>query len=58
MDISAEEIKEFWRGYCQRRNIPAEIVARGEAEIDRDPDFWADQTMDELQKLVTGRPAK
>ncbi len=52
MEISAEEIKEFWRGYCERRNIPKDVVARGEIEIDRNPEYWADRTMDELQRLV------
>jgi len=53
MDMSAEEIKQFWRGYCQRRKVAKEIVAKGEKKIDEDPDYWADQTMDELLKLVT-----
>ena len=53
MDMSAEEIKQFWRGYCQRRKVAKEIVAKGEKKIDEDPEFWADQTMDELLKLVT-----
>jgi hypothetical protein len=52
MDMSAEEIKQFWRGYCQRRKVAKEVVAKGEKKIDEDPEFWADQTMDELLKLV------
>ena len=52
MDMSAEEIKQFWRGYCQRRKVAKEIIAKGEKKIDEDPEFWADQTMDELLKLV------
>ena len=52
MQMSAEEIKQFWRGYCERRKIAKEIVAKGEKKIDEDPEFWADQTMDELLKLV------
>ena len=52
MDMSAEEIKQFWRGYCQRRKVAKEIIAKGETKIDEDPEFWADQTMDELLKLV------
>jgi len=45
MEMSAEEVKQFWRGYCQRRKIGAEVIARGEAVIDKDPEYWADQTM-------------
>jgi hypothetical protein len=52
MDMSAEEIKQFWRGYCQRRKIAKDVVAKGEKKIDEDPEYWADQTMDELLKLV------
>ncbi|MGH8737915.1 MAG: hypothetical protein ACREU5_12605 [Burkholderiales bacterium] len=54
MDISAEEIKEFWRGWCQRRKIDAPLVAQGEAEIDKDPERWADETMDQLLELLKG----
>jgi len=52
MDMSAEEVKQFWRGYCQRRKVAKDVVAKGEKKIDEDPEFWADQTMDELLKLV------
>ncbi len=52
MDMSAEEIKQFWRGYCERRKIAKDVVAKGEKKIEEDPDYWADQTMDELLKLV------
>jgi hypothetical protein len=52
MDMSAEEVKQFWRGYCERRKIAKEIIAKGERKIEEDPEYWADQTMDELLKLV------
>ena len=52
MHMSAEEIKQFWRGYCERRKVAKDVVAKGEKKIDEDPQFWADQTMDELLKLV------
>jgi hypothetical protein len=48
MEMSAEEVKQFWRGFCQRRKISPELVARGEALIEKDPDYWADQTMSDL----------
>jgi hypothetical protein len=51
--MSAEEIKQFWRGYCERRKVAKDVVAKGEKKIDEDPEFWADQTMDELLKLVS-----
>ena len=55
MDMSAEEIKQFWRGYCERRKIAAELVARGDAIIDKDPDYWADQTMGDLLDSISGK---
>ena len=53
MRMTSEEVKEFWRGWCGRRGLTMEIVAAGEALIDEDPEFWADQTMDELLRMVT-----
>lgn len=53
MDMSAEEIKQFWRGYCERRKVAKDVIAKGEKKIDEDPEYWADQTMDELLKLVS-----
>ncbi len=52
MRMSAEEVKDFWRGYCRRRKIAVELIARGEKRIEQDPDYWADRTMDELLALV------
>ena len=53
MDMSAEEIKQFWRGYCERRKVAKDLVAKGEKKIDEDPQYWADQTMDQLLELVS-----
>jgi hypothetical protein len=55
MEMTAEEIKQFWRGFCQRRKISADLVARGEATIDKDPDYWADQTMGDLLDQLSGK---
>jgi hypothetical protein len=52
MEMSAEEVKQFWRGWCDRRRIAAELVKKGEAEIDKDPERWADETMDQLLEAV------
>ena len=57
MDMSVEEVKQFWRGYCQRRKIAADIVAKGEAVIDKAPDYWADQTMGDLLEQISGKKA-
>jgi hypothetical protein len=55
MEMTAEEIKQFWRGFCQRRKISADLVARGEAVIDKDPDYWADQTMGDLLDQLSAK---
>lgn len=52
MKMSPDEIKDFWRGYCVRRKVRADVIARGEKKIDEDPEYWADRTMDELLALV------
>ena len=53
MDMSAEEIKQFWRGFCERRRLSEDIIAKGEAKIDENPDYWADQTMQRLLDLIS-----
>ena len=53
MEMSAEEIKQFWRGFCERRGISKELVVKGEAKIAEDPDYWADQTMAQLLELIS-----
>ena len=55
MKMTAEEVKGFWRGWCERRDLGKEVVAAGEAIIDEDPEFWADQTMDQLLKMIAER---
>ena len=51
-DISAEEIKQFWHDFCERRGIDAATRARGDAKIEQDPEHWADQTMPRLLDAV------
>ena len=53
MDMTAQEIKDFWRSFCERRKIAKDIVARGDAKIDQDPDYWADHTMTELLEALS-----
>jgi hypothetical protein len=52
-DMSAEEVKQFWHGFCERKGIDAATRARGDAKIDEDPDYWADQTMMRLLDIVS-----
>lgn len=52
-DMTAEEVKQFWHGFCERKNIGAVVRARGDAKIDEDPDYWADQTMLKLLEAVS-----
>ena len=53
MEMTAEEIKQFWRGFCERRKVSKEIIAKGEAKIEENPGYWADQTMDQLLDLIS-----
>jgi hypothetical protein len=53
MDMSAEEVKQFWRGFCERNGVSKEMVARGEKKIDEDPEYWADQPMSRLLDLIS-----
>jgi len=52
-DMTAEEVKEFWHGFCERKGVDAATRARGDAKIDEDPDYWADQTMMRLLDMVS-----
>jgi hypothetical protein len=51
-DISADEIKQFWHGFCERKGVDAATRARGDAKIEQDPEYWADQTMLRLLDAV------
>ena len=51
-DISAEEIKQFWHDFCERKGIDPATRARGDAKIEQDPEHWADQTMLRLLDAV------
>ena len=53
MEMSAEEVKQFWRDYCTRRKLGGDVIAKGEAKIDENPDYWADQTMARLLELIS-----
>jgi hypothetical protein len=51
-DMSVDEVKEFWHGFCERKGIDEATRARGDAKIERDPEYWADQTMMQLLDSV------
>lgn len=55
--MSAEEIKEFWHGFCERHGVSAALRAAGDRRIDEDPGYWADQTMWELLGRLSAKPA-
>jgi hypothetical protein len=52
-EMSAEEVKQFWHGFCERKGIDAATRARGDAKIEGDPEYWADQTMMRLLDSVS-----
>jgi hypothetical protein len=51
-DMTAEEIKQFWHDFCERKGVDAATRARGDAKIEQDPEHWADQTMVRLLDAV------
>ena len=52
-DMTADEVKQFWHGFCERKKVSPAIRTRGDAKIDEDPDYWADQTMFKLLEAVS-----
>lgn len=48
MMMTAEEVKQYWRDFCERHDLGAEVIAEGEAKIEKDPEYWADRTMQAL----------
>jgi hypothetical protein len=53
--MSTKEIKDFWHGFCQRRNVDPALRAAGDRRIEEDPEYWADHTMTDLLEEVTRR---
>lgn len=53
-DMTADEVKEFWHGFCERKGLDEMTRARGDAKIDGDPNYWADQTMVRLLDSLSG----
>jgi hypothetical protein len=51
--MTADEVKQFWHGFCERKRIDPAIRTRGDKKIDEDPDYWADQTMMKLLEAVS-----
>ena len=37
-DMTADEVKQFWHGFCERKGVDAATRARGDAKIDEDRD--------------------
>ncbi len=57
--MSVEEIKQFWRGFCERQRIKPEVQAEGDKRTEQDPVYWADQTMWQLVEAISGeQPGK
>jgi hypothetical protein len=50
--MTAQEIKQYWHDYCDRHGITEALRAKGDAQIDQDPERWADQTMGQLLNAI------
>ncbi len=53
--MSAQEIKDFWHGFCGRQGVSPAVRTAGDKKIEEDPDYWADQTMWDLLEVLTGK---
>ena len=53
VDMSATEVRQFWHDFCERKGIDDATRARGDARIDAEPEYWADQTMMRLLDAVS-----
>lgn len=58
MDLSAEEVRQYWLDFCKRHEVGKELVAEGEARIKVDSEYWADHTMWELLESLADPKAK
>lgn len=58
MDLSSEEVREYWLDFCKRHEVGKDVVAKGVARINADPDYWADHTMWELLEALAEPGAK
>ena len=44
MDMSREEVTQYWLDFCKRHEVGNDLLARGRSKIHADPEFWADHT--------------
>jgi hypothetical protein len=50
--MTPDEIKEYWHAFCERHRVDAALRAKGDQQIDSDPEYWADQTMGHLLEVI------
>lgn len=55
MQVTLKEVQDFWTGYCQRHQVPAEFQAEGLRQIEANHEYWSDHTMQELHAVVKKR---
>jgi len=53
--ISADEVKEYWHDFCDRKGVLATARTAGDRMIEEDPERWADHTMAELLEAVSAK---
>lgn len=58
MELSSEEVRQYWLDFCKRHDIGKDLVAKGETKIKADPDYWADQTMWQLLESLADANSK
>ncbi len=52
MEVTLQEVQDYWQRYCKRHELESEITAQGQRFISLDHNYWADHTMQELKEKV------
>jgi hypothetical protein len=52
MEVTLQEVQDYWERYCRRHELKPEVTALGQRFISLDHNYWADHTMQELKDKV------
>jgi len=52
MEVTLEEVQDYWARYCIRHALKQEIMTQGKRLIALDHSYWADHTMRQLHEKV------
>jgi|SoiMethySBSTD1v2_1073268.scaffolds.fasta_scaffold541041_1 hypothetical protein len=52
MEVTLEDVQDYWQRYCKRHELKPEVMTQGQRFIDLNHDYWADHPMHELKEKV------